>query len=206
MFGFLKKPSPEEMVKKWKRELRKEDRGLDTQLRAIDLQEKKTIRMIKERVKAGDKTSAKTLAKEIVNSRRAKERIYVAKATMNSVSMQLQSNLAMAKVAGNLAKSTDIMKMMNDLVKLPELNKVMMAMGSEMTKAGIMEEMISDVFDRDEDLEEEAEIEVEKIMDEILTSGPRVSSNPLETPAEPVKVNEKEDEELYSRLNALKTG
>jgi len=206
MFSFLKKPSPEEMVKKWKRELRKEDRGLDTQIRAIDLQEKKTIRMIKERVKAGDKTSAKTLAKEIVNSRKAKERIYVAKATMNSVSMQLQSNLAMAKVAGNLAKSTDIMKMMNDLIKLPELNKVMMAMGSEMTKAGIIEEMINDVFDRDSELEEEAEMEVDKIMDEILTSGPSVASNPLETPVEQTKVNEKEDEELYSRLNALKTG
>ncbi|KAN0000410.1 hypothetical protein ACTFIZ_000855 [Dictyostelium cf. discoideum] len=207
MFSFLKKPTPEELVKKWKRELRREDRGLDTQLRAIDMQEKKTVRMIKERVKAGDQKSAKTLAKEIVNSRKAKERIYIGKAQMNSVSMQLQSNLAMTKVQGNLAKSTEIMKMMNDLIKLPELNKVMMAMGAEMTKAGIMEEMISDVFDmQGEDLEEEAEMEVNKIMDEILVSGPQVSSTPLEThQQEEVAEEKQEDSELLDRLKALKS-
>ncbi|EGC29126.1 hypothetical protein DICPUDRAFT_159329 [Dictyostelium purpureum] len=75
-----------------------------------------------------------------------------------------------------------------------------------MTKAGIMEEMISDAFNiGNEELEEEAELEVNKIMDEILTSGPSVSTtNPLGT--EQVEVEEKEDDsELLSRLNALKS-
>ncbi|KYQ96939.1 SNF7 family protein [Tieghemostelium lacteum] len=208
MFSFLKKPKPEELVKKWKRDLKREERQLDLQIRGIDNAERKTTMMIKERVKAGDHASAKTLAKEIVKSRQAKERMYTAKASMNSVAMQLQSNLAMAKVAGNLAKSTEIMKLMNNLVKLPELNKIMMAMGSEMTKAGIMEEMISDVFDtQNEELEEDAQMEVDKIMDEILKTGPQVSSTPLETPQQQQQVsNPKEDEELFNRLKALKTG
>ncbi|EGG20246.1 SNF7 family protein [Cavenderia fasciculata] len=205
-FTVKEKPSPEEMVKKWKRELRKEDRGLDTQLRAIDMQEKKTIRMIKERVKAGDPKSAKVLAKEVVGSRRAKERIYTAKAQMNSVSLQLQSNLAMAKVAGHLAKSTEVMKFMNDLVKLPELSKIMMAMGAEMTKAGIIEEMITDVFDKDDELEEEAEQEVNKIMDEILIQGPKVSDSSLEIPKEEEEKVDEKDDEIMNRLKALKTG
>ncbi|EFA79153.1 SNF7 family protein [Heterostelium album PN500] len=207
MFSFLKKPTPEEMVKKWKRELRKEDRGLDAQIRAIDLQEKKTIRMVKERVKAGDQKSAKTLAKEIAAARKAKERIYTAKAQMNSVSMQLQQNLSMAKVAGHLAKSTEVMKMMNNLIKLPELNKVMMAMGQEMMKAGIIEEMISDAFGSQDELEAEAEQEVDKILDEIMITGPKVSEESLETTTttteeQPVK----EDDEIFNRLRALKTG
>eukprot|EP01132_Coremiostelium_polycephalum_P000927 gene927-1170_t len=204
MFSFLKKPTPEELVKKWKRDLKREERGLDTQLRAIDMQEKKTIRLIKERVKAGDNVNAKTLAKEIVKSRKAKERMYTAKATMNSVAMQLQSNLAMAKVAGNLAKSTEVMKMMNNLIKLPELNKTMMAMGAEMTKAGIMEEMISDVFERDDDMDAEADQEIDKIMDEIIAPAPKVSDSPLDLPKEPADA-QKDDDELFNRLKALKS-
>eukprot|EP01133_Synstelium_polycarpum_P015980 gene15980-19005_t len=162
--------------------------------------------MIKERVKAGDQTSAKTLAKEIVGARKAKDRIYTAKAQMNSVGMQLQANLSMAKVAGHLAKSTEVMKMMNDLVKLPELNKIMMALGAEMTKAGIIEEMINDTFDKDDQLEAEAEVEIDKILDEILIAGPKVGESPLDLPREKEATVEKEDEDLFNRLQALKTG
>ncbi|GAM21077.1 hypothetical protein SAMD00019534_042520, partial [Acytostelium subglobosum LB1] len=205
MFNLFKKPSPEEMVKKWKRELRREDRGLDTQIRAIDTEEKKVIRMIKERVKAGDQKSAKTLAKEVAAARKAKERIYTAKAQMNSVTMQLQANLSMAKVAGHMAKSTEVMKMMNNLVKLPELNKIMMSMGQEMMKAGIIEEMINDTFDRDDQLEEEAEQEVSKILDEILISGPKVGVDALDVPVQEEEPAVKEDDEIFNRLQALKT-
>ncbi len=40
----------------------------------------------------------------------------------------------MAKVAGTMQKSTQIMEMMNNLVKLPQLHATMMAMGQEMMK------------------------------------------------------------------------
>ncbi len=94
------------------RELRKEERELEKNIRgicdilsnvkyiffclleiAIDLEEQKLKRSIKELAKKGDKQSAKVLAKEIVQSRKAKERIYKSKAQLNSVSMQLSQNL-----------------------------------------------------------------------------------------------------------------
>lgn len=75
-FLFGKQPKPEELVRKWKRELQKEQRQLDRQIRAIDMQEQKTVRSIKDLAKKGDKNSAKILAKEIVRSRAAKEKIY----------------------------------------------------------------------------------------------------------------------------------
>lgn len=40
----------------------------------------------------------------------------------------------MSKIAGTMAKSTQIMEMMNNLVKLPQLHAAMMQMGQEMTK------------------------------------------------------------------------
>lgn len=68
------------------------------------------------------------------------------------------------------------MKLSNQLVKLPEISKVMREMSSEMMKAGIMEEIMEDTLDsgvlgEDEDeLEEEAQGEVDKVLWE-LTDG-----------------------------------
>jgi charged multivesicular body protein 3 len=68
--------------------------------------------------------------------------MYKSKAELNSVSMHLQQNLATYKLAGAIKKSADVMRMMNNLIKLPQLNQTMMVMAREMEKAGLIEEMI----------------------------------------------------------------
>jgi len=40
----------------------------------------------------------------------------------------------MMKVTGSLQKSTEIMKLSNDLIKLPQISQTMRAMSMEMTK------------------------------------------------------------------------
>ena len=42
----------------------------------------------------------------------------------------------MAKVSGSLQKSTEIMKLSNNLVKLPQISQTMREMSIEMTKVG----------------------------------------------------------------------
>ncbi len=58
------------------------------------------------------------------------------------------------------------MKVVNDLIKVPELNQTMQQMSKEMMKAGLIEEtmgeMMDDVFDTD-DIEEDADAEVDKV-------------------------------------------
>lgn len=95
----------------------------------------------------------------------------------------------MAKVTGSLQKSTEIMRLSNSLVKLPQLSATMRDMSMEMTKvrhehpihvltltafmqAGIMEEMLDDIVDveEDEDLEDEANEEVDRVLFD-LTDG-----------------------------------
>jgi len=95
----------------------------------------------------------------------------------------------MIKVTGSLQKSTEIMKLSNALIKLPQISQTMREMSMEMTKvrkhinvhsnidvlsfkAGIMEEMLEDTLDMDEDeeLEDEADAEVDKVLFE-LTNG-----------------------------------
>jgi len=51
---------------------------------------------------------------------------------------------ATLKITGSLQKSTEIMKLSNSLMKLPELSKAMQQMSMEMTKSGLMSEMMDD--------------------------------------------------------------
>ena len=59
-----------------------------------------------------------------------------------------------------------VMKVVNDLIKVPELNQTMQQMSKEMMKAGLIEEtmgeMLDDAFDTD-DIEEDADAEVDKV-------------------------------------------
>ena len=107
---------------------------LSLQINQIKREELKATRSIKECAKRGDKESARVLAKEVVASRKAVNRIYTAKANLSSVEMQMRNQASQLRLAGSLQKSSEVMKSMQQLVKLPELQKTMMELSKEMTK------------------------------------------------------------------------
>lgn len=113
----------------------------------------------------------------------------------------------MLRLSKVIAKSTQIMGFMNSLIRLPELNKVMMAMAREMEKAGLIEEMMDETLSpEDEELDQAADEEVDKVIEEITmgVKTARVATNDL-----PKQEKEEEEEEdlsdLQSRLGALKS-
>ena len=61
-------------------------------------------------------------------------RMYVNKAQLISMSSQLTEQLGVAKVAGTLSKSTEVMKIVNDLMRTPQLMQTMQQMSREMMK------------------------------------------------------------------------
>ncbi|KAI9024028.1 Snf7-domain-containing protein [Hyaloraphidium curvatum] len=203
-----KQPTPDELVRKWRSNIRAQDRELDRQLRGIAAEEEKIKRTMKQAAKRGDVASCRTLAREVARSRKAKTRLHTSKAQLNSVLLQLQHQAAQVKIAGTLKRSTEIMHSMNQLVKLPAIAKVMQEMSQEMMRSGIIEEMMEDVMvgQNEEDIEEEADEEVEKVLWE-LTDGVLGQANKvgpaLEEPAEE-ETEEKAEEHLERRLNALK--
>ncbi|KAH6914854.1 vacuolar sorting protein Vps24 [Coprinopsis sp. MPI-PUGE-AT-0042] len=169
---FLYGPTPEEKVRAWQAKLRTEQRQLDKEMRQLDLATSKVQQDVKRLATKGDTKNARILAKEVVRSKKQKDRLSVSKARLGSINNQLQQQHAMMKVTGTLQKSTEIMKLSNALVKLPQISATMREMSMEMTKAGIMEEMLEDTLemDDDEELEEEADAEVDKVLFE-LTNG-----------------------------------
>ncbi|KFM60205.1 Charged multivesicular body protein 3, partial [Stegodyphus mimosarum] len=173
LFGKSNEKSPKDQVREWTSALRKEGYHLDRQIRGIQREEEKVKRSLKEAAKRGDTEVCKVLAKEIVRARKAINRIYTSKAQINSVQMSMNHQLATLRVAGSLEKSTDVMKSMQNLLKVPEISKTMQELSKEMMKAGIIEEMMEDTFeglDDQEELEEEAQAEVDKVLWE-LTAG-----------------------------------
>nr|CAG8673769.1 11260_t:CDS:2 [Entrophospora candida] len=189
---FGKKPTSDEMVRKWQRDIRTQQRSLERQIKDFNDVEKKTIALLKQNAKKNDNAACKLFAKELVRTRRQKQRLYT----------------ATVKLSGTLKKSTDVMKMVNGLTRLPEISKGMQELSMEMTKAGIMDEMIEDTFEglEESDVEEEAEQEVNNVLFE-LTNGLLGEAGNVGAPLEQTQEEEEEPEldEMQARLQALKS-
>ncbi|EOY34481.1 PREDICTED: vacuolar protein sorting-associated protein 24 homolog 1 [Theobroma cacao] len=164
------KPNPQQQLRDWQRRLRQECRNIERQIRDIQREERNVQKAIREAAKRNDMVSAKALAKEIVRSRRTVNRLYENKAQMNSISMHLGESVAIALTVGHLSKSAEVMKLVNNLMKAPEVAVTMQEFSKEMTKAGVIEEFVDDALDNaldSEDIEEEIEEEVDKVLTSI---------------------------------------
>ncbi|KAJ0476294.1 putative Snf7 family protein [Helianthus annuus] len=128
------KPNPQQLLRDWQRRLRQECRNIDRQIREIQKEEKNVQKAIREAAKRNDMGSAKSLAKEIVRSRRTVNRLYENKAQLNSISMHLGESVAIARTVGHLSKSAEVMKLVNNLMKAPEMAVTMQEFNKEMTK------------------------------------------------------------------------
>ncbi|XP_067838350.1 E3 ubiquitin-protein ligase RNF103 isoform X2 [Heptranchias perlo] len=206
-------------VTEWSLKIRKEMRVIDRQIRDIQREEEKVKRSVKDAAKKGQKDVCTILAKEIVRSRKAVGKLYASKAQMNSVLMSMKNQLAIARVTGALEKSTDVMKAMQNLVKIPEIQATMRDLSKEMMKAGIIEEMLEDTFESmedEEEMEEAAEMEIDKILFEVtagaLGKAPSKVTDALPEPepegaaaASDEGEAEEDIEEMQSRLAALRS-
>ncbi|KAJ6515834.1 vacuolar sorting protein Vps24 [Mycena sanguinolenta] len=208
---FLYGPTPEEKVREWQLKLRSESRRLDREMRQLDQATKQARAQVKQHATRGDVKSARILAREVVRSDKQKDKLSVSKARLGSIGNQLTQQLALVKVTGTLQKSTEIMKLSNSLIKLPQISQTMREMSMEMTKAGIMEEMVGDMLDLDEDeeLEEEADAEVDKVLAE-LTDGKLglagSAGTDLPSRQEEEEETERTMEQYRQQLNGLLSG
>ena len=80
-------------MNEWSSKLRKEGYALDRQIRAIQREEEKLKKSLKEAAKKNDKEVCTILAKELVRSRKAITKIYTSKAHLNSVQLQMKNQL-----------------------------------------------------------------------------------------------------------------
>lgn len=139
---------------KWKATIRREERLLDRQIASLKEQEDKSRKMVQQMAKKRpqDVGNARILAKELVRAKKQRQRMYQSKATLNSIQMQLQEQVGMFpltegwtdsatyKIHGVLKQSTGVMRDVNSLVKIPELNRDMRQFSVELTKVSAYEQ------------------------------------------------------------------
>ncbi|KAL2099349.1 hypothetical protein ACEWY4_005829 [Coilia grayii] len=218
LFGKTSEKPPKDLINEWSLKIRKEMRVIDRQIRDIQREQEKVKRSIKDAAKKGQKDVCVILAKEMIQSKKAVNKLYASKAQMNSILLSMKNQLALLRVSGALQKSTEVMKAMQSLVKVPEVQATMRELSKEMMKAGIIEEMLEDTFESMEDedeMEEEAEAEVDKILFEItagaLGKAPSKVTDALPEPepqgatAASEEEEEEDIEEMQSRLAALRS-
>lgn len=146
---------------------------MDREIRDITREETKVKREVKILARKGQVDAVRPLARELVRSRKAKERIYTAKAQLNSVGLTLRQQAHTMQMAENFKMSTGIMKSMGKLVDMYAVNETMRDMAYEMEKAGLIQEMMDDTIDgvMDQDgMDEEADAQVDQVLTE-LTMG-----------------------------------
>jgi len=163
------KVDPKTQVRELSRKMRNEMHGLQRQINAIDREEEKVKREIKASAKKGDIEACKVLAKSVVESRKAKNKLYTTSTQINSVINGMQHQLATIRMAGTIQQSTEVMKTMQQLMKVPQVMGIMREMSKEMMKAGLIEEMIEDTMSalEPDELEELAQEEVDRVLWEV---------------------------------------
>ena len=215
-------------VRKCNALLRQNMRKLDRDIASVKQVEFKTKNLIQQADKRAQRDPSRRaqankevrdFARELVRARRASARLVTSKAQLSSVQMQVNEAFAVRKIEGSIRASVGIMKEVNSLIRLPELNATMREVSMELMKAGIIEEMVDDILPEDGDLEMEgAEGEVDKVLGELLKgreeqeAQPKLPAAPMPEPKkqEPEQEEEEEDAEemmdqMRNRLEALRS-
>uniref|UniRef100_A0A8C5VXA4 Charged multivesicular body protein 3 n=1 Tax=Microcebus murinus TaxID=30608 RepID=A0A8C5VXA4_MICMU len=201
--------SPKELVNEWSLKIRKEMRVVKRQIRDIQREEEKVKRSVKDAAKKGQKDVCVVLAKDMIRSRKAVSKLYASKCVL----ICTKNQLVVLRVAGSLQKrSTEVMKAMQSPVKIPEIQATMRELSTEMMKAGIIEEMLEDTFESMEDqeeMEEEAKMEIDKILFEItarvLGKAPSKVTDALPETEPEGAMAASEDEEEEEALEAMQS-
>uniref|UniRef100_A0A5S6QKR3 Charged multivesicular body protein 3 n=1 Tax=Trichuris muris TaxID=70415 RepID=A0A5S6QKR3_TRIMR len=211
LFGFSKPRSDKDFVRDLCRKMNQEARQIDRQIHAIQREEAKVKQAIKAAAAKGQMDACKVLAKEIVQSRKAVTRMYQSKAHIGSICMYMKNQASSATMVNSVQRSTDAVKSMQYLVNLPECAAAMRELSREMTKAGIIEEVIEDTLESvlPEVDEDELQEEVDKVLNEIvvgtLSRAPAAATHSLESKEEAATAeNDKDAAQVEADLEAMR--
>lgn len=194
--------------------LRRNKSQLDRSISSLNGPQKRAESLIKQLVRKNDLKLAKLYAKELINIKRQKTRLTTSKAHLDLITMQINESFAMLKLQGKMKNTTGIMREVNSLIKLPELTGTMNELQKELMKSGIINEMIEDTVDglnEADELDEEAEDEIDRVILEVADKefgGVKVPEERVEVEVEPHHEEEEEEEEsvleeMRERLRAL---
>ena len=169
MFGGGKKPTTKDAAKGAKREITRSQRDLDRERASLEREEKKIERDIKKYAKDGNQKAVKMMAKQLIQTRKQRDRLIGMKVQMGAIKNQTTQMAASAAMVGAMQTAGRAMTSANKAVDIQGLQQTLQQFQMESEKADFVQESMEDMmdmFDEEED-EEEADEVMNKVLDEI---------------------------------------
>lgn len=171
-----------EIAREGKREIRGETRQLDRDIKKIHQEEEQLKKQIEAHAKAGNTAGVQTLAKQVVQSRKAAERLEKVKGNLNTTSTHLTVAASSASVAASMKTSANVLKEVGGVLNAPELQTSMESMRREMAKAQAAEDIIDEGFAAFDD-EDEVDAEMNRVLEELEVDTQLMMAEPGKIPA-----------------------
>ena len=125
MGGLFSRPTLEEQLRECKRTINRGIRELDRERTQLQNQEKKMINDMKTAARNSQLTSVRTMAKDLVRTRRHIQKFYEMKSHLQGVGMRMQSIKSTEAMARSLASSAQVMSSLNARLNLPALSNIL---------------------------------------------------------------------------------
>lgn len=156
----------DEKLKLWKEHLRLQKTTIESEIRKLDLLDTDTKRLLKLEYKDRPRSEQVIIVKELVHLRKCMGRLYETISTIKSVETSLILTVSQLRMNQAIGKSADILKCVNKLISVPLLSATMREFAIELEKAGVIQDELTELKEEEED--EIANEEIEKIMDQIF--------------------------------------
>jgi|EP00979_Chaetoceros_neogracilis_P015300 hypothetical protein len=216
MNPFKKKVSAKDAAnaakKDTKREVRSSQREMEREIRELEREEKKMLAQIKQRAKSAkgmNDTALKSMAKNLVQIRNQKDKLYSTKANLGSIGMQATSMATQVAATAAIGNVSGAMAKANGAINAKDMNKIMADFQRQNEVMDVRQEMmddaLTDAFDAD-GLDAEADEVTGQVLAELgieLDSQMVGLSAPSAMPAGATAEEEDAMPDLKARLDAL---
>jgi len=167
---FGKKPDPKEALREQTRQMKRNEREIERERLALQRQEAKLIAEIKKAAKDGQTSAARTLATNLVRTRKAMARMGAMKGQVQGAATQMKLNSTQANMVQSLAGAAEAMGKMNAAVNPAEMARTMAEFERENQKMDMKQELMDDALDdlfEDDEVDGEADLITQSVLDEI---------------------------------------
>ncbi|MED6185040.1 hypothetical protein PIB30_053177 [Stylosanthes scabra] len=186
-------------------------RGLDREIGALQLEEKKLVAEIKRTAKIGNEAATKVLARQLVRLRQQIANLQGSRAQMRGIATHTQAMHAHSSVAAGMQGASKAMAAMNKQMAPAKQAKVIQDFQRQSAQMDMTTEMMSDTIDDALD-NDEAEEETEELTNQVLDEiGVDVASQLSAAPKGRVRTNTDTEnvsssgvDDLEKRLAALR--
>lgn len=207
---FGKKPTAKETLRASKREMTTATRGIEREIAALQLEEKRLVSEIKRTAKTGNQAATTILARQLIRLRQQIATLQSSRAQMRGIATHTQAMHATTSVAAGIQSANKAMGAMNKQMAPAQQLKVMQEFQRQSAQMDMTTEMMSDTIDDALD-DDEAEDETEELTNQVLDEiGVDIASQLSSAPKGKVAGRNREGaessevDELEKRLAALR--